>query len=125
MFEMLPGSEGKTVAVRAVGKLSDADYEALLPELEKRISTYRQINLLIDLEDFEGWRLHAAWDDFAFGMTHWHHFNKIALVGDKGWEKMVAKISNVLVGGEVLFFDLDQRDRAWAWIRDGHGERPE
>ncbi len=31
MFEMLPGSEGKTVGVHAVGKLTDDDYKAFLP----------------------------------------------------------------------------------------------
>lgn len=119
MFQMLPESEGKTVGVHASGKLTDADYKAFLPELEKRITVYRHINLLVDLEGFEGWDLHAAWDDFTFGMTHWHHFEKVALVGDSGWEKMAASISNVLMGGEVRYFELDQRDRAWAWV---HGD---
>lgn len=119
MFQMLPESEGRIVGVHAIGKLTDADYKAFLPELEKRITVYRHINLLVDLEDFEGWDLHAAWDDFTFGMTHWHHFEKIALVGDKGWEKMAASISSVLMGGEVRYFDLGQREQAWVWI---HGK---
>ena len=70
------------------------------------------------MENFLGWDMHAAWDDFSFGMTHWHHFEKMALVGDKAWEKISAQAADVLMRGEVRFFDLKERDTAWKWIRE-------
>lgn len=117
MFELLPRGSDKVVGVHAIGKLTDDDYQLLLPKLEERIDKYGRICVLVDMEGFEGWTLHAAWDDFAFGMTHWHHFDMIALIGDEGWEEMAARLTNMLMRGEVRFFDLDQREAAWDWIR--------
>ena len=117
MFEMLPQSEGKIVGVRATGKLTDADYAALMPFLEERIAEHKQIRMLVDLDGFEGWDLLAAWDDFTFGMTHWHHFEKMAIVGNKNWEKTAAKAMDLLMRSDVRFFDLGERDAAWDWIK--------
>lgn len=116
MFELLPQSAGKVIGVRARGRLTDADYRDFLPLLEERIAEHGRVRLLVDLEGFEGWTLPAAWDDFAFGMTHWHHFEKMALVGDAHWEELAARTMDVLMAGEVRFFALSERDAAWAWI---------
>jgi len=116
MFERLPRSKGNVVGVRATGKLTDADYKEFIPQLEEKISEYGQVRVLVDMEGFEGWDLLAAWDDFAFGMTHWHHFEKMALVGDNTWEKAAARVTDLLMRGEVRFFELDQATDAWEWI---------
>jgi len=116
MFEVLPSTHDNIVGIHAIGKLTDADYKDLLPDLEECISEHHRIRMFVDLEGFEGWDLHAAWDDFCFGMTHWHHFEKMALVGDAAWEEIAAKATNMLMRGEVRFFDLSERDAAWDWI---------
>lgn len=118
MFELLEGSEGKVVGLHASGRLTDSDYRIFMPKIEERIDAYGKIKLLVDLEDFVGWDMHAAWDDFTFGMTHWHHFEKMALVGDKSWEKITALAADRLMRGEVRFFDLKDRAAAWAWIKE-------
>jgi len=116
MFEVLPSTQDNIVGIHAIGKLTDADYQTILPGIEQRITEHHRIRMLVDLEGFEGWDLHAAWDDFCFGMTHWHHFEKLALVGDSGWEEIAARAANMVLWGEVRFFDLDDRDAAWDWI---------
>ena len=117
MFEVLPQSEGKIVGIRATGTLTDADYADLMPKLEERIVEHRRIRLLVDLEGFEGWDLLAAWDDFTFGMTHWHQFEKMAIVGDRTWEETAAKAMDLLMRSEVRFFEIQNRDAAWDWIK--------
>ena len=47
----------------------------------------------------------AAWDDFTFGMTHWHHFEKMAMVGDATRERLAAKVANLLMRSEIRFFE--------------------
>ncbi len=118
MFELLPGSEGKVLGVHAIGRLTDSDYKTFLPRIEERIDEFGKIRLLVDMEGFDGWDLYAAWDDFTFGMTHWHHFEKMALVGDATWEKAAARAAALLMRGEVRFFDLDDREAAWDWIKE-------
>tara|TARA_B100000315_G_C14438487_1_gene523576 strand:+ start:534 stop:890 length:357 start_codon:yes stop_codon:yes gene_type:complete len=117
MFQMLAGSGGKVVGVKASGRLTDADYQEFLPQLEKIIDQYGPLHMLVDLADFEGFSPKAAWDDFAFGMTHWHDFARIALVGDRAWEEMAARLANLLMRGEVRFFPLAEMDAAWEWVK--------
>lgn len=118
MFELLPESEGKIVGVHASGRLSDSDYKTFIPKIEERIDAHGKIRMLVDMDGFDGWDLYAAWDDFTFGMTHWHHFEKMALVGDKPWEKIAAKAGDMLMRAEVRFFDLEDKDSAWDWIKE-------
>ncbi len=118
MFQMLAQSAGDTVGVKAVGVLTDDDYKEFLPKLEKVIDEHRRVRLLVDMEDFEGWEPRAAWDDFAFGMTHWNHFAKIALVGDAKCEVLAAKTMNILMRGETRFFELDEAEAAWEWVKN-------
>ncbi len=117
-FQWLPESEGRVICIKADGVLTDADYREFLPRIEVVISEHGRIRLLCDLEDFKGWEPGAAWDDFTFGMTHWNHFDRIALIGDKAWESIGARIFDLLMGGSTRFFPLDERAAAQAWVRE-------
>ena len=66
----------------------------------------------------EGWELAAAWDDFAFGVKHWNDFTKLALVGNKRWEELSAKIGDKLTSAEMRYFPEEEKDAAMAWIAD-------
>lgn len=103
-----------TMAV--VGKLTHEDYQTITPMLDNAVAGIEQpeIHVLIDARGFEGWDLHAAWDDFKLGMKHRKAFKKIAIVGDKQWEKTVAKIGGWFIGGDARFFE--DYDHASEWI---------
>ena len=45
------------------------------------------MRLFVLFEDFHGWDLHAAWDEFKFGLKHDADFERIAMVGDRKWQK--------------------------------------
>jgi len=116
VFEILPQSHGRRVALKASGKLTHDDYQWLTPALEARISEVGPLSVLFDMESFEGWELRAAWDDFLLGLKHLGDFERIALVGDRKWEEIGARIADHLIKAEVRFFDVSERDAAWMWI---------
>ena len=116
MFELLPQSAGNVVGIKATGRLTDADYREFMPRLEAIIGKFGALRRLVDLEGFEGWDLHAAWDDLAFGVKHWGNFERLALVGDRAWEEMAALTMDRLMTAQVRYFDLPERDAAWEWI---------
>jgi hypothetical protein len=89
-----------------------------VPKIEQRVDELGRIKLLVDMEGLVGWDMDAAWDDFTFGMTHWHHFEKMAMVGDATWERLAAKAANLLMRSEVRFFEISERDAAWEWIKE-------
>ncbi len=118
MFEVLPESQDRFFFIKASGKLTDADYKALVPQLEGAIDRHGSIRLLFDMEDFEGWSLQAAWDDLAFGIKHSNDFERVALLGDKRWEELSAKVMDRVMGGEIRYFDLADVNAARAWIEE-------
>ena len=77
------------------------------------------IRLLARFEDFHGWDLHAAWDDFRFGVQHYADIERIALTGDRAWEQWMAKLCRPFTQAQVRYFDAGQVEAAWTWLREG------
>jgi len=119
MLQIIPVFEGNTIAVRASGKLSHEDYQKFIPELEKHIEEHEKITLLFEFDNFTGWDIDAAKDDFKFGMKHLENFERIAMVGDKAWERWMSFIAKpFLISGEVKYFNRENLQDAWDWLRE-------
>ena len=119
MLQFIPVFEGNTIAVRASGRLTVEDYQTFLPLLETQIKRLGKISLLFEFDNFSGWDLDAAKDDFNFGMKHLKDFERIAMVGDKSWEHWMALIAKpFLLSSEVRYFDRENLQQAWDWLRE-------
>lgn len=116
MFQFIPVHEDNIYAVRVSGKLHHEDYQSFLPELEKLIDG-EDIALLIELDDFHGADLTALKDDFNFGVKHADSFEKLAIVGDKKWQKWMTLLSSPFMKGEIKFFNREDLQNAWDWLR--------
>ena len=95
------------LTLKASGKLTHEDYETITPMIDTALSMVKQpkVKAFVDITDFEGWELRAAWDDFKLGLSHGSEFEKIAVVGNKKWQEVGAKIGNWFVSGEVKYFE--------------------
>lgn len=118
MFQEIPVNEPKVFAFKAVGRLTHDDYQSFLPKLEDLLEKEGRISVLLELENFHGWDMEAAMDDYRFGMKHQDSFERIAIVGDKRWEKWIAVLSKPFVDADVRFFAADEMDQAWDWVRE-------
>lgn len=116
MIERIPVEDKNIFAFKAKGKLTEADYQEFLPQLEELIRKHGRISLYVELEDFDGWEAGAAWEDFRFGMRHDRDFEKIAIVGDKGWEKPLVKLADLMTRTRIRFFHKDEQKKAWDWL---------
>ncbi len=116
MLEILPQSEGRFVAIKAHGELTDEDYRQLAPKLESIIESKGPIRLLIDLTEYDGTTLQAAMDDMVFALAHRQDFERIALVGDGPWEGLAAGLSDALTDAEVRRFRSADWQMAWSYI---------
>ncbi len=119
MFQTIPVREENIFAFKATGKLTDADYQQFLPKLTTLIHKYGPISLLVELEEFHGWEPKAAWDDFKFGEQHDNDFIRIAIVGEKHWQKWMTAIGNAFSKTKLHFFTRDELQKAWDWLREG------
>lgn len=108
------GSECYLV-LKAIGTLTHDDYQILTPMLEGALEGISQphIKALVDVTELKGWELHAAWDDWQLGLKHGREFDKIALLGNKVWQRLAAKVGDWFVSGEVQYFEDEAKALVW------------
>jgi hypothetical protein len=116
MIEILTGLPAHTVGFKLSGKLHDEDYKRFVPLVDAEIAKGGKTNILAQFHDFHGWDLHALWDDIKFSTTHCTKIDRIALVGNKTWEKWMAKVCKPFTMARIRYFDAAQIDAARAWL---------
>jgi hypothetical protein len=104
------------LSLKVVGHLTHQDYKIITPMLDSALAqvTNPRVDVLIDATELDGWDPRAAWDDFKLGLKHKNEFRRVAIFGNKNWQKFGAKLGNWFVSGEVNYFENWQD--AYDWI---------
>ena len=118
MIEVLTGLPAHTVGFKLSGKLHDEDYKQFVPLVDAEIAKEGKVNVLAQFHDFHGWDMNALWDDIKFSITHCTKIKRIALVGDKPWEKWMAKVCKPFTMAKVRYFDASEIAAAKAWLAE-------
>jgi hypothetical protein len=106
------------LSFRIVGKLTHQDYQKMTPMLDSALEGVKEpkIKAYVDILELEGWELRAAWDDFKLGLKHGREFTRIAVVGNKKWQEVGAKVGSWFISGESQYFE--DEDAALSWLLD-------
>jgi hypothetical protein len=106
------------LSLKAVGKLTHEDYNTINPFIDSALGGLKdpRVTVFFDASELDGWELRAAWDDFRLGLKHGNKFDKIAIFGNKSWQKYAAKIGRWFVSGEVKYFD--DSNEALNWLQE-------
>lgn len=118
MIEQLQVDSPKVLGFKMSGKLHDADYKSFVPLVDAAIAKDGKVRLLAQFHDFHGWDLHALWDDIKFSTTHCTKIERIAMVGDKTWEKWMATVCKPFTMAKIKYFDVGQVDAAKKWLAE-------
>jgi hypothetical protein len=116
MIETLSRGNDKILGFKLSGKLHDEDYKTFVPAIDAAVAKHGKIRMLAKMHDFHGWDAHALWDDIKFSTTHCTEVEKIALVGEKSWEKWMASVCKPFTMAKIEYFDAGDIDKAWAWL---------
>ena len=68
---------------------------------------------MVDISEFDGWELRAAWDDFKIGLKHGFDFEKIAIYGQDKWVEYGINVTSWFMSGEVKEFDNIENALGW------------
>jgi hypothetical protein len=104
---------GKLLEVRVSGKLSHDDYQHFVPEFERLVQQHGKIRVLFEMTDFHGWEAGALWDDIKFDLKHFSDIERLAMVGEKRWEKGMSVFCRPFTTATIRFFDDVEQARAW------------
>jgi len=109
---------GTIVEVDVSGKLRKEDYEQFVPMLEKLIEQFGKIRILFVMQDFHGWKAGALWEDVKFDWKHYSDIERLAVVGDKAWEKAMTVFCRPFTKARIRFFTPDQIDDGRKWLEE-------
>ncbi|MBX3412009.1 MAG: STAS/SEC14 domain-containing protein [Pirellulales bacterium] len=118
MIETLPTSSDRVLAFKMSGKLHDEDYKTFVPLVDEAIAKHGKVRMLAQFHDFHGWDAKALWDDIKFSTTHCTKIERIALVGEKAWEKWMAQVCKPFTMAKIRYFDASQLGDAQAWLAE-------
>ena len=114
MLQWLPESDGDQICLKVSGRVSDADYRAILLQLDAVLSSQSSLRLFGDFSDFDGWEWALAQEKFSFGRDN---FKKIAILGKEIAKDLAALAVVTLNDTEVQFFDTDDKNAALIWVK--------
>jgi hypothetical protein len=107
---------GKILVVHVSGKLTKADYEQLVPEFERLVQQHGKLRLLFDMTGFHGWEAGALWEDIKFDVKHHADIERLAMIGDKKWERGMAGFCKPFTKATIRYFDHAESAEARKWL---------
>ncbi len=118
MIEVLSGLPDNVLGFKLSGKLHDEDYKTFVPLVDEAIAQQGKVRMLVQFHDFHGWDMHALWDDTKFATTHCTKIERIAMVGEKTWEKWMAKVCVPFTMAKIKYFDAAEIEAAKKWLAE-------
>lgn len=118
MIKVLEGLPPNVVGIEAVGRVDAADYRRVLePAVERALQAHDKLRLLYVLGDeFDGYSPSAAWEDTKLGISHWHAWERLAVVTDREWIRDGVRALGWMLPGECRVYTVERRDKATAWV---------
>jgi hypothetical protein len=118
MINFLTIKNDVVLALEAEGKVTGDDYQTvIIPAIENKLRQYKKIRLLYELgSHFSGFDFQAIWEDTKLGLKYWSDFEKIALVSDIQWIRIVTKIFGFILPYPVKVFHDNQLSQAQEWV---------
>src|SRR5579871_336602 len=105
MLELHEEAGGRILMAKISGKLTKEDYKHFGPEVERLIDGHGPIRVLCEMHDFHGWKMGALWEDMKFDMKHFADIERLALVGERKWEKGMAVFCHPFTRATIHYFD--------------------
>ena len=115
-LELTTDLQAKLLTVKVSGKLTGEDYDGFVPEVEKLINEAGKIRILFEMHDFHGWTAGALWEDIKFDLKHFADIERLALVGERKWEKGMASFCKPFTTAVIRYFDVSEHDQAVKWL---------
>jgi hypothetical protein len=115
-IQLTERNNGNILEVQVRGKLVHEDYQHFVPEFERLVKEHGKIRVLFEMTGFHGWNASALWDDIKFDLKHFSDIERLAMVGDRKWEKGMSVFCKPFTTAKIRYFDIAQTTEARAWL---------
>ncbi len=117
MYQVIRGSENGNIGIKIDRKLTQDDYELLIPYIDRLRQKAGSVSLLCDMSECEGQASHTLWKDLVDQLHRLYEIPRVAVVTEDV-EEIVPKIKMLspLHKTSVKYFTPAQRELAWKWV---------
>jgi len=116
MLQIIDVKKDNVITTLATGKLDQQDIEKVHPIIHSILDKGLKVRWYFEMDNFEGWTINELWKDFKNNSTHEKEYERIAMVGDKKWQKWATQLMKPFCNAEIKYFNLDQKEDAKSWI---------
>ena len=116
MLQVLDFTQDNVLATRAVGTVTEEDYEKIKPVIRNITERGEKIRWYYELQNDEAWEPGAVWEDLKVDLKHTSDYEKVAVVGEKKWQEAITKAYSPFTKAEVQYFSLADKEQAQEWI---------
>ncbi len=118
-FELL--RDRSILIVTPNGPLQKADFEQLAKDVDPFLASKGKLTgLMIYTKSFPGWESFGALVSHVKFVAHHHRkIERIAVVTDGEFLKIMPRIADHFVQAKIKHFDFEEKDQALAWLETG------
>jgi len=118
MIEKMTGLPPNVLGFTAKGKVTAEDYATvIIPEVEESFAKQGKVRLLYHIgEEAEGFETAAMWDDTKLGLKHFRSWERMAIVTDIEWIRIMLKAFGFIMPGMMRIFHNSELAHAVRWI---------
>ena len=100
------------------GPLEAADFETLTAHVDAYLAQNGVLHgVMVKARAFPGWKdFSALLAHLKFLRTHHRRIEKVAVIADGGFARMMPGMASHFVEAEVRHFEPDEEDAAWEWL---------
>ena len=109
-------SGGRVLEIELTGRLQKEDYGRFVPAVERLAKEHGKIRMVVEMHDFHGWSAGALWEDIKFDLKHFRDIERLAVVGEKAWERGMAAFCKPFTTAKVRYFERAAIEQARAWL---------
>ena len=89
-----------------------------MPEFERLVRQHEKLRVLFDMTGFHGWEGSALRDEINFDLEHFFDIERLAMVGDKKWEKVMSVFCKPFTTATIRYFDHAETAQARKWLNE-------
>ncbi|WP_116474251.1 SpoIIAA family protein [Zobellella maritima] len=103
------------LTIKIYGDIAYDDFMEMETRVEQALEEMDtpKIKALINMIDFNHWETMALWEDIVFTRKYAKAFTRVAIVGVDLRERLMAKIAQWFIEGELKYFEKTNEARAW------------
>jgi hypothetical protein len=118
MITILPETRDDLVAISVSQKLTAKDFDLYRALIKERIEKFGFARVYFEMREFYGWEAGSFFENAVFDIVNGSKFGKVAMVGDKIWQELAARLAGLVKKEGIKYFDLRQKELALRWINE-------